>query len=118
MGVLHSPQWKESWRLNWSLKSISTMYHDQAIMQRFYNKSKHKSIDICKHECYNWLQSITIMQQDITTEFESNYTDDVQVMRYLLQNVKGISPVSGGDMEDQLVPEYIPLSPEDEGTVA
>lgn len=58
------------------------------------------------------------MQQDTTTEFEPNYTDDVHVMRYLLQNVKGISPVSGGEMEDQLVPEYIPLSPEDEGTVA
>lgn len=55
-----------------------------------------------------------------TTEFELNYTDDVRVMRYLLQNVKGISPVSGGELGEQLVPEseYIPLTPEDEGTVA
>lgn len=47
-----------------------------------------------------------------------NYTDDTRVMRYLLHNIKGISPVSGGEMEEDLVPEFIPITPEDEGTVS
>lgn len=59
-----------------------------------------------------------MQQQDTTSEREIGYTDDAHVMRYLLHNIKGISPVSGGEMEEQLVPEYVPISPEDESTVA
>lgn len=53
-----------------------------------------------------------------STDEPVGYTDDARVMRYLLHNIKGISPVSGGEMEDQLVPEYIPLEPADEDTVS
>jgi hypothetical protein len=35
-----------------------------------------------------------------------NYHDDNRVLRYLLQNVKGISPVSGGVLGDALENEY------------
>lgn len=35
------------------------------------------------------------------------YHDDNRVMRYLLHNVKGISPVSGGVMGDALENEYL-----------
>jgi hypothetical protein len=63
------------------------------------------------------------MQQDDNTTQSAvdeplNYRDDTHVMRYLLHNIKGISPVSGGEMEDDLVPEYIPAEPSDEDTVS
>lgn len=35
-----------------------------------------------------------------------NYHDDNRVMRYLLHNVKGISPVSGGVLGEALENEY------------
>ncbi len=35
-----------------------------------------------------------------------NYHDDNRVLRYLLHNVKGISPVSGGVLGDALENEY------------
>ncbi len=35
-----------------------------------------------------------------------NYHDDNRVLRYLLHNVKGISPVSGGVLGDALEREY------------
>jgi len=35
-----------------------------------------------------------------------NYHDDNRVLRYLLQNVKGLSPVSGGVLGDALENEY------------
>lgn len=35
-----------------------------------------------------------------------NYHDDSRVLRYLLHNVKGISPVSGGVMGEALEQEY------------
>ncbi len=35
-----------------------------------------------------------------------NFHDDNRVLRYLLHNVKGISPVSGGVMGDALELEY------------
>lgn len=35
-----------------------------------------------------------------------NYHDDNRVLRYLLQNVKGISPVSGGLLGGTLDGEY------------
>lgn len=62
------------------------------------------------------------MQQDdstapSTTDEQIEFTDDARTMRYLLQNIKGISPVSGGAMEN-FAPEYIPTSPEDEDTVS
>lgn len=47
-----------------------------------------------------------------------NYGDDTHVMRFLLHNIKGLTPVSGGEMEDELVPEYVPLDPADEDTVS
>ena len=63
------------------------------------------------------------MQNDNQTTSTStdellNYTDDTRVMRYLLHNIKGISPVSGGEMEEELVPEYVPHQPSDEDTVS
>lgn len=48
----------------------------------------------------------------------SGYADDTNAMRFLLHNIKGISPVSGGEMQDELVPEFIPLTPADEDTVS
>ncbi len=39
-----------------------------------------------------------------------NYHDDNRVLRYLLHNVKGISPVSGGVWGEALVSEYDPAS--------
>lgn len=36
-----------------------------------------------------------------------SYHDDNRVMRYLLHNVKGISPVSGGVMGEALENEYL-----------
>ena len=47
-----------------------------------------------------------------------NLHDDNKVLRYLLHNVKGLSPVSGGEMEEELVSEYVPLTPADEDTVS
>ena len=41
------------------------------------------------------------------TDEPAGYVDDTHVLRYLLHTIKGISPVSGGDMQVQLVPEYI-----------
>lgn len=35
-----------------------------------------------------------------------NYHDDNRVLRYLLHNVKGLSPVSGGVLGDALENEY------------
>lgn len=35
-----------------------------------------------------------------------NYHDDNRVLRYLLHNVKGLSPVSGGVLGDALEEEY------------
>lgn len=35
-----------------------------------------------------------------------NYHDDNRVLRYLLHNVKGISPVSGGVLGEALENEY------------
>ena len=35
-----------------------------------------------------------------------NYHDDNRVLRYLLHNVKGISPVSGGVLGEALEREY------------
>lgn len=35
-----------------------------------------------------------------------NYHDDNRVLRYLLHNIKGISPVSGGVLGDALENEY------------
>ena len=45
----------------------------------------------------------------------AGYTDDTHVMRFLLHNIKGLSPVSGGELEMELVPEDVADS---EGTVA
>ena len=47
-----------------------------------------------------------------------NYHDDNRVLRYLLHNVKGLSPVSGGVLGDALEQEYAtaeeaPLSVQD-----
>lgn len=42
---------------------------------------------------------------DLTDE-PINYHDDNRVLRYLLHNVKGISPVSGGVLGDALEDEY------------
>lgn len=46
------------------------------------------------------------MQPDEITE-QLGTVDDTHVMRYLLHTIKGISPVSGGEMGDQLQPEYV-----------
>lgn len=40
------------------------------------------------------------------TDQPINYHDDNRVLRYLLHNVKGISPVSGGVLGDALEEEY------------
>lgn len=44
--------------------------------------------------------------QDDPADQPINYHDDNRVMRYLLQTVKGISPVSGGVLGDALEQEY------------
>lgn len=54
------------------------------------------------------------MQANETTEPDVGSIDDSHVMRYLLHTIKGISPVSGGEMGEQLQPEYVV----DEDTVA
>lgn len=41
-----------------------------------------------------------------TTDDPINYHDDNRVLRYLLHNVKGLSPVSGGVLGDALENEY------------
>lgn len=41
-----------------------------------------------------------------TTDEPINYHDDNRVLRYLLHNVKGLSPVSGGVLGDALEEEY------------
>lgn len=33
--------------------------------------------------------------------------DDIATLRYLLQTIKGISPVSGGSLSETLDPQYI-----------
>ncbi len=33
--------------------------------------------------------------------------DDIATLRYLLQTIKGISPVSGGSLSETLEPQYI-----------
>jgi len=45
------------------------------------------------------------MQNDSMEEV-INYHDDNRVLRYLLHNVKGLSPVSGGVLGDALEEEY------------
>jgi hypothetical protein len=45
------------------------------------------------------------MQNDSTTD-PINYHDDSRVLRYLLHNVKGLSPVSGGVLGEALENEY------------
>lgn len=49
------------------------------------------------------MHNITPQQED-----EITYSDDVRVLRYLLHTIKGISPVSGGILQDdlELEPEY------------
>ena len=44
--------------------------------------------------------------QNNPTDDPINYHDDNRVLRYLLHNVKGISPVSGGVLGDALEEEY------------
>lgn len=44
------------------------------------------------------------MQDDENTPID--YHDDNRVLRYLLQTVKGLSPVSGGVLGDALEDEY------------
>jgi hypothetical protein len=44
------------------------------------------------------------MSDDTTDDL--SYHDDNRVLRYLLHNVKGISPVSGGVLGDSLEEEY------------
>ncbi len=43
---------------------------------------------------------------DDKTNDPINYHDDNRVLRYLLHNVKGLSPVSGGVLGDALENEY------------
>lgn len=45
------------------------------------------------------------MQNDSMDDV-TNYHDDNRVLRYLLHNVKGLSPVSGGVLGDALEEEY------------
>lgn len=45
-----------------------------------------------------------------------NYHDDNRVLRYLLHNVKGISPVSGGVLGESLEREYATAEEETLGT--
>jgi hypothetical protein len=45
------------------------------------------------------------MQDDSANE-PINYHDDNRVLRYLLLNVKGLSPVSGGVLGEALEREY------------
>lgn len=45
------------------------------------------------------------MQNDSATD-PINSHDDNRVLRYLLHNVKGLSPVSGGVLGDALEDEY------------
>lgn len=33
--------------------------------------------------------------------------DDIATLRYLLQTIKGISPVSGGSLSETLEPQYV-----------
>lgn len=46
------------------------------------------------------------MHSDNPIDESMNYSDDTRVLRYLLHNIKGISPVSGGVMGDALELEY------------
>ncbi len=43
---------------------------------------------------------------DDPADAPASYHDDNRVLRYLLHNVKGISPVSGGVLGDALEEEY------------
>jgi hypothetical protein len=43
---------------------------------------------------------------DESSNDPANYHDDNRVLRYLLHNIKGISPVSGGVLGDALEQEY------------
>lgn len=49
------------------------------------------------------MHNTTQHQQD-----DASHSDDVRVLRYLLHTIKGISPVSGGILQDdlELEPEY------------
>jgi len=40
------------------------------------------------------------------TNEQTGFTDDARVLRYLLHTIKGISPVSGGEMGIALEQEY------------
>jgi len=44
--------------------------------------------------------------QDNHSDESIDYHDDNRVLRYLLHNVKGLSPVSGGILGDALEEEY------------
>ena len=44
--------------------------------------------------------------QDNHSDAPINYHDDNRVLRYLLHNVKGLSPVSGGVLGEALETEY------------
>jgi len=46
----------------------------------------------------------------IDAEKPAGYVDDTHVMRFLLHNIKGLSPVSGGEMEMELIPEDVAAS--------
>lgn len=46
------------------------------------------------------------MNSDNSADDPINYHDDNRVLRYLLQNVKGLSPVSGGVLGEALENEY------------
>jgi hypothetical protein len=46
------------------------------------------------------------MHQNNETNDPISHTDDTHVLRYLLHNIKGISPVSGGVLGESLELEY------------
>lgn len=46
------------------------------------------------------------MHDESSSQSPLNYHDDNRVLRYLLHNVKGLSPVSGGIMGEALEQEY------------
>ena len=52
------------------------------------------------------LQGKTTNMQNESKDEVINYHDDNRVLRYLLHNVKGLSPVSGGVLGDALEEEY------------
>lgn len=40
--------------------------------------------------------------------------DDIATLRYLLQTIKGISPVSGGSLSETLEPQYVAVEEDQE----